>query len=84
MFSGSHRDKIVQQQKKSVLATLCRELANNTDRATVPYPAQTEPAQQIEQVWQAWLAAEEQVRLVSCILGEICFPCALQWSMTKH
>jgi hypothetical protein len=77
-FSGSHRDKVVQQQKKSILMNLCRNLPRKTGRREYSHPVQTEPPQRVEQEWETWLAAEEQVRLLSCVRGEICFPNARQ------
>ena len=70
MFSGSHRDKIVQRYKKSVVATLCHDLLGILDRQDNCLTAQADPAQEVETEWQNWLAAEEQVRLLSCVRGE--------------
>lgn len=67
MFSGSHRDKIVQRQKRSVLATLCRDLLSKTDSQESPHVAQIQPIRHEESQWRTWLVAEERVRLVSCI-----------------
>jgi len=80
MFSGSHRDKVVQQQKKSILMNLCRNLLYTTGRPESSHQAQKEPMQQVGQEWRTWLAAEGQVRLLGCVRGEICFPGARQHS----
>lgn len=66
MFSGSHREKITIQHKRSVLATLCWDLLGKMDKQVNPTPTKATS----EKDWQAWLAAEEKIRIVTCVRGE--------------
>lgn len=72
-YSGSIRDKIVHQQKRGILATLCRDLSRNPDGLGVDdrsaRPADGDTDFQVEQKWLIWLALEEQVRTYNCIRG---------------
>lgn len=69
-FSGSHRDKIVQQHKRSILATLCRDLLGKRDKPRSSNQAEAVSEQQLEQDWGHWLAMEEQIRVLSCVRGK--------------
>ncbi|KAF5696740.1 hypothetical protein FGLOB1_13288 [Fusarium globosum] len=63
LFSGSHRDKIVLQHKRSSLATMCWDLVGKADKRR--QSTQTEPHSQ--EIWQAWIAEESELRLATCV-----------------
>lgn len=63
MFSGSLRDRLMLQHQQSSLVTLCRELVGQHEQMK-PSSALGHNA---EQEWQAWLADEEFIRLVTSV-----------------
>ncbi|KAI1027691.1 hypothetical protein LB504_011688 [Fusarium proliferatum] len=63
LFSGSHRDKIVLQHKRSSLATMCWDLVGKADKRR--QSTQTEPHSQ--ETWQAWISEESEIRLATCV-----------------
>ncbi|KAF5627663.1 hypothetical protein F25303_10730 [Fusarium sp. NRRL 25303] len=63
LFSGSHRDKIVLQHKRSSLATMCWDLVGKADKRR--QSTQTEPRSQ--ETWQAWISEESEIRLATCV-----------------
>ncbi|KAF4414728.1 hypothetical protein FACUT_14015 [Fusarium acutatum] len=63
LFSGSQRDKIVLQHKRSSLATMCWDLIGKADKRR--NSSQTEL--DTEQAWQAWITEESGIRLVTCV-----------------
>ncbi|KAG5787702.1 hypothetical protein H9Q69_013227 [Fusarium xylarioides] len=68
LFSGSHQDKIVLQHKRSSLATMCMDLVGKADKRRKT--TQTEP--HTEEVWQAWITEESELRLVTCVRALEC------------
>ncbi|KAF5621684.1 uncharacterized protein FTJAE_11117 [Fusarium tjaetaba] len=54
LFSGSHRDKVVLQHKRSSLATMCWDLLGKADKRR--QSTQTEP--HAGEVWQKWITEE--------------------------
>lgn len=71
MFSESHRDKIVQHHKRSILATLCRDLLGKGDKHSNSHQAEGAPERAIEHEWENWLSVEEQIRTLSCVRGDV-------------
>ncbi|SCN82494.1 uncharacterized protein FFNC_14754 [Fusarium fujikuroi] len=63
LFSGSHRDKIVLQHKRSSLATMCWDLVGKADKRR--QSTQTEPRSQ--EAWQVWISEESEIRLATCV-----------------
>ncbi|KAH7018600.1 uncharacterized protein B0I36DRAFT_368606 [Microdochium trichocladiopsis] len=63
MFSGSGRDKVLVQHKRGSLAAMCWDLLGQVD------PPQDSDATSLglEQIWEAWLAEEETIRLVTSV-----------------
>ncbi|CVL13468.1 uncharacterized protein FPRN_08594 [Fusarium proliferatum] len=63
LFSGSHRDKIVLQHKRSSLATMCWDLVGKADKRR----QSTQTEAHSEEIWQAWIAEESELRLATCV-----------------
>ncbi|KAF5703330.1 hypothetical protein FMUND_13029 [Fusarium mundagurra] len=63
LFSGSHRDKIVLQHKRSSLATMCWDLVGKTEKRK----QSTQSELDNEAIWQAWITEESELRLVTCV-----------------
>ncbi|KAH7313965.1 hypothetical protein B0I35DRAFT_513526 [Stachybotrys elegans] len=63
MFSVSHRETITQQSMRSTLSALCWDLLSQIGKQR--YAESTEPAPEIN--WQDWLAAEEEIRIITCV-----------------
>ncbi|EWG55217.1 hypothetical protein FVEG_17474 [Fusarium verticillioides 7600] len=62
LFSGSHRDKIVLQHKRSSLATMCCDLISKADKRR----HSSRDKLNDEVAWQNWIAKESVLRLVTC------------------
>ncbi|EGU88906.1 hypothetical protein FOXB_00564 [Fusarium oxysporum f. sp. conglutinans Fo5176] len=60
--SGSHRDKIVLQHRRSSLATMCWDLIGKADKRR--HSSQGELDNEV--AWQAWITEEIELRLVTC------------------
>ncbi|KAF5533063.1 hypothetical protein FPHYL_13667 [Fusarium phyllophilum] len=63
LFSGSHRDKVVLQHKRSSPATMCWDLIGKADKRR----QSTQIAPHTEDVWQKWITEESELRLVTCV-----------------
>ncbi|EXA34231.1 hypothetical protein FOVG_14665 [Fusarium oxysporum f. sp. pisi HDV247] len=63
LFSGSHRDKIVLQHRRSSLATMCWDLIGKADKRRHSSQGQLDN----EVAWQAWITEESELRLVTCV-----------------
>ncbi|KAF5548892.1 hypothetical protein FMEXI_4563 [Fusarium mexicanum] len=63
LFSGSHRDKIVLQHRRSSLATMCWDLIGKADKQRHSDQGELDN----EATWQAWIAEESGLRLVTCV-----------------
>ncbi|KAF9773240.1 hypothetical protein IL306_008985 [Fusarium sp. DS 682] len=63
LFSGSHKDKIVLQHKRSSLVTMCWDLLGKADKRRQSSQAELDT----EEEWQAWLTNESEIRLVTCV-----------------
>src|SRR6478735_4392982 len=63
LFSGSHRDKIVLQHRRSSLATMCWDLIGKADKRR--HSSQGELDNEV--AWQAWITEESELRLVTCV-----------------
>lgn len=65
MFSGSYRERVILQHKRSMLINLCWDLlskARPQRRVAIDNP-------DIEAEWQSWLSREEEIRLLTCVRG---------------
>ncbi|EUC27774.1 hypothetical protein COCCADRAFT_68817, partial [Bipolaris zeicola 26-R-13] len=63
MFSGSYRERVILQHKRSMLINLCWDLlskARPQRRVAIDNP-------DIEAEWQSWLSREEEIRLLTCV-----------------
>ncbi|KAF5707238.1 hypothetical protein FMUND_11211 [Fusarium mundagurra] len=63
LASGSHKERIVLQHSRSILATLCWDLLGKADKRRQSSPAELAD----EEAWQAWLVAESELRLFTCV-----------------
>ncbi|KAF4342124.1 hypothetical protein FBEOM_3926 [Fusarium beomiforme] len=63
LFSGSHKEKIIMQHKGSSLVTMCWDLLGKADKRRCSSQAEIDT----EKEWQAWLAQESELRLVTCV-----------------
>ncbi|KAF5600617.1 hypothetical protein FPANT_2211 [Fusarium pseudoanthophilum] len=63
LFSGSHRDKIVLQHKRSSLATMCWDLLGKADKRRQSSQGELDK----DAAWQAWITEESELRLVTCV-----------------
>ncbi|EMT73855.1 hypothetical protein FOC4_g10002892 [Fusarium odoratissimum] len=63
LFSGSHSDKIVLQHRRSSLATMCWDLIGKADKRRHSSQGELDN----EAAWQAWIAEESELRLVTCV-----------------
>ncbi|KAF4499299.1 hypothetical protein FAGAP_4504 [Fusarium agapanthi] len=62
LFSGSHKDKIVLQHRRSSLATMCWDLIGKADKRRHSDQGELDN----ETTWQAYVAEESELRLVTC------------------
>ncbi|QKD55425.2 uncharacterized protein FOBCDRAFT_184286 [Fusarium oxysporum Fo47] len=60
--SGSHRDKIVLQHRRSSLATMCWDLIGKADKRRHSRQGELDN----EAAWQAWITEESELRLATC------------------
>lgn len=63
LFSGSHRDKIVLQHRRSSLATMCWDLIGKADKRRHSRQGELDN----EAAWQAWITEESELRLATCV-----------------
>ncbi|KAF4947049.1 hypothetical protein FGADI_10679 [Fusarium gaditjirri] len=63
LFSGSHRDKLVLQHRRSSLATMCWDLIGKADKRR--HSGQGELGD--EAAWRAWIIEESELRLATCV-----------------
>ncbi|KAG4262325.1 hypothetical protein FPRO04_12862 [Fusarium proliferatum] len=65
--ASSHRDKIVLQHKRSSLATMCWDLVGKADKRR----QSTQTEAHSEEIWQAWIAEESELRLATCFTDDL-------------
>ncbi|KAH7169377.1 hypothetical protein DER46DRAFT_573290 [Fusarium sp. MPI-SDFR-AT-0072] len=77
LFSGSHRDKIVLQHRRSSLATTCWDLIGKADKRRHSRQGEHDN----EAAWQAWITEESELRLVTCLWRP---RDALEWKLRQE